>query len=416
MTVFFEKDRDRWRYDFRRQGKRYQGYCLNLDGSASSTKTEARRAEELVKAQVQKTKSVSKFTGAPTLALAFVEYARTLPPKGDRFGDDRRIQVAELLRQLGPDTMIAELPQKLPDYIAWARRQKIYVWVGGPQAKTETRIQNPRRETDRFRKDATINRYLDCLRKAVGTYCRAINPATGAPRMPWVPPIPALKEIKRIPRPVPDTDLDRIVENAAPWVADAAVLLRHMGFRKAEMLAINIDQQVDFVKSGIWLRGEDTKGLRDEFVFANAIAMKVIKRRVAEARKLKIKWLFWYTPPPRKAAEGQPHKGDQDRPPPRPIKDFYGAWRRAIKRAGLPKAYRIHDLKASFVTSISGHTKKPQDLQELARHKSFETTLNYLGVFDPDKRAAVDAMAKEVMASQAARGRSIRKRAARSGR
>lgn len=388
MTVHFDKARQHWRYDFQRKGVRYQEYCLNEDGSPCTTKGQASRAEERAKTAAQKGKVARPAPGVATLAMVFAAYAPTLPPVGDRFGDDRRSQILELGQQLGIDTPVLEVGAKLTGengYIAWARQQKVRVYAGGPKGKGKHKPARALlKEIDRLRSDSTINRYLDALRVAIGDFARQRDPATGQPRLPWVPEIPHLKEIQRIPHPVPDADIAAILAVAAPWVVDAATLIRQMGFRKTELVTVPL-AQVDLERRGIWLKGEATKGKRDEFVPANAPAMTVLRRRHAQATLLGIDTLFWWVPRSAKNAK-RPH-------PPRPIKDFKKAWKAAKRRAGLQDSgYRIHDLKASFVTAIAPHGPA-KTTQKLARHKSFATTERYLAVFDPASRDAVDRMA-----------------------
>ncbi len=58
------------------------------------------------------------------------------------------------------------------DYIAWARSQPIMVYMGGgktkaaAQERTKAKLFRPAKSWKK-RADATINRYLDCLREAL---------------------------------------------------------------------------------------------------------------------------------------------------------------------------------------------------------------------------------------------------------
>ena len=49
--------------------------------------------------------------------------------------------------------------------------------------------------------------------------------------------VPELKEPEHLPRPISDTDLQRIIEKAPPHLGEAVMLARHMGFRKAEIFS-----------------------------------------------------------------------------------------------------------------------------------------------------------------------------------
>lgn len=384
MTVHFDRRLSKWRFDFYRAKIRYQDWCLNLDGSECRNKTEALKAQERAAAKVQTSARLPKVTtGAHNLAGAMTVFADHLSP--GRHRDNQRVYVVELLKWFGAEQSLLEIEGRVAQYIAWARKQPVRVWRGGSDKKAETKKREPWADAARTRSDATINRYLDALRRAIRLYGSLPDPLTDAPRLPRMPKIPKLKEAKRIPRPVSDGDLERIIAEAAPWVVDAAVLARNMGFRRTEMLALALGQ-VDIEQRCVWLEAEGTKGNRDEKVPANATALEILSRRKAEAEALGIDTLFWYVPPSKK---NEPAKK------PQPVRSIKRAWRSAQKRAGLSHLYRFHDLKAAFVTSIAQHAA-PQDVQKLARHKDFDTTRAYLEVSSDRGRAAVDAMDKAV--------------------
>lgn len=384
MTVHFDRRLGRWRFDFWRDKVRHQDWCLNLDGTDARNKTEAVKAQERAIAKVQTGAKVPKVTpGTHVLALAVGVYVDHLSP--GRHADNQKVYVAELLGWFGADQILGEIEGRVSAYIAWARQQPIRIWRGGSAKKAESQKREPWAKAARRRSDATINRYLDALRRAIRLYGSLPDPLTGNPRLMRLPKILKLKEAKRIPRPVPDGALEQILSEAAPWIADAARLARHMGFRRTEMLAIELDQ-VDLEQRCVWLRGEKTKGRRDEMVPANDTAMEILTRRSAEARELGVDVLFWYVPPSKK---GEPEKE------PRPIRSIKRAWAAAQRRAGLDRHYRFHDLKASFVTSIARHAE-PQDVQKLARHRDFDTTRAYLEIAADRGRKAVDAMDKAV--------------------
>ena len=331
--------------------------------------------------------------GAHTLAKAMSVYMAQLSP--GKHADNQADYVAELLRWFGPSQLLMEIPGRLQGkdgYLAWARKQPVRAYVGGNRKKAEVNPAAQWKDTKRLRTDSTINRYLDCLRRAIRLYGSPIDPATDKPRMPALPAIPKLKEPKRRPRPVPDGDLERILEHATEHLVDAATLWRQMGFRRTELLRTPL-ADVDLEHEGIWLRAEDTKGDADEFVPANRIAMEVLRRRYAEAERLGIPWLFWYVPPAKRGAKPKA---------PQPIKDMGRAWAAAQKRAGIKRRYRIHDLKASFLTAAAPHSDA-RTLQRLGRHADFATTQAYLEVLDARSRAAVDAMAEAQLARKSVR-------------
>jgi len=136
--------------------------------------------------------------------------------------------------------------------------------------------------------------------------------------------------------------------------------------------------------------GRFTKANRGEFIMANTVAYKVLKRRTKEARELGIPWLFWHQ---RKRKDGKPAK-------PMPIRNIKRSWRSALKAAGIQTHHRFHDSKASFVTRIAMHANTSvKTIKELARHRDIETTLRYLEVADAEKRRAVEAIAGQAAKS-----------------
>jgi hypothetical protein len=119
------------------------------------------------------------------------------------------------------------------------RKAPVTVWIGGPDRARAERAQEAKRPVRkalaRKRSNGTINHRLNALRAALNCAWRARDPLTGKPMIPAPPLVPKLKVEEHLPRPISDADLERIGESlrpTAPHVADAAVLVRHMGFRR----------------------------------------------------------------------------------------------------------------------------------------------------------------------------------------
>lgn len=408
MTIHFDPDRRRWRFDFWRDGVRHRGYCLDQEGRPAGNKTEARRAEERIKARLQAMPGATAQARADEPIFGYAADLYLAQAAGGRHAGNQQVYMAELLRWFGPDAPIAEIEERVAAYNAWALAQPVRIWRGGARSKADPGAARLWTDAGRTRSAATQNRYLDALRRAIRLYGEIRDPATGKPRLEWLPKIPALKEIQRIPRAVSDADLETIAGAGAAHLVDAARLARHMGFRKTEMLSIELGQ-VDLANRCVWLKGEDTKGKRDEAVPANKAAMKILARRVAEARRLKIPWLFWWVPPGLDA-DGRPK-------PPRPVRNLQTAWEGAQRRAGLEHAYRFHDLKASYVTGVGRHASL-RKTQELARHRDPATTMRYLAVLDGEGRDAVEAAGRDQAraAKRKSVGDSVGETSARSGR
>lgn len=380
MTVYWNKHRQRWTYDFQAGGKRHTGYCADEQGRPAANRTEARAIETQAKAEARRQALLGpRVAGQMVLAQALA--AHLARHRGSRHLANVSAYVKELGQHFGWDTPVTAIDEPaIWRYVAWARQQPLMIYVGGPARRDKLR---PLRATAAFRPvsdgrcrtDATINRYLDCLRAALGLAARARDPVTGQARLPHLPNVPKLKVLERIPRPIRDGDLKAIIAAAPRHLANAVVLTILMGFRKAEVFALT-RQQVDPDRRGVWLRGEDTKGGRDEFIPANAPALELLQQLVSEAEAAGCDHLITY-------ARGR--DGD-----PRPVKNPKTAWRRLMRDLGL--RHRFHDTKASFVTALA-ETESAEVVRTLARHKDMATTQRYVSIVDQAKRAGVDALA-----------------------
>src|SRR6185503_12692009 len=166
MTVYFNRDRVRWVYDFRAAGQRYASYCFDLDGSASQSRRAAARAEARIRDAVERNLKLCR-TDDYSLAQAFAELTPAWQNQDD--WTNKKRYIAELLAFFGPDAVMSGIDQSwINEYIAFARGQRRKVWCGGPK-------RDPKAEVNRrfwkigagLRSAATINLYLKPLRQAL---------------------------------------------------------------------------------------------------------------------------------------------------------------------------------------------------------------------------------------------------------
>lgn len=70
-----------------------------------------------------------------------------------------------------------------------------------------------------------------------------------------------------------------------------------------------------------------------------------------------------------------------------------GAAESTLKRAGLPQNIRIHDLRHTFVSFLLAENVPPKDVQVIAGHADFSTTMDIYGHLMPgaQKEAAKKA-------------------------
>jgi len=207
---------------------------------------------------------------------------------------------------------------------------------------------------------------------------------TGLPLLAAIPKIPKLKEPDELPRPIVAENLANILAKAPAHVAEAVRLCTLMGFRLREVLTLTV-KHVDFENRGVWLRGEETKGKRGEFIPANHEALQLLRQLVKQAKERKVATLIAYK---------QGEKGKW-----RSIKSLRRAWRRTLKACGLEGQHRFHNTKATFVTAVAMNAPAAVT-QKLARHKNFETTQRYILVADKASRDAVDAIDFSVKAEK----------------
>lgn len=378
MTVYWKASRKRWLYDFEEAGQRYEGYCRDpKTGRPAASKTEALKIERTLRAAAQAAgRERLRISSVMTLTEALAAHAAR--HEGRPHFDNLRAYVLELRAWFGADTPVTAIDEaRIAAYVTWARQQPRLVYVGGPRVPRERRLERQywRPVSDGSRRsDSTINRYLDCLRAALGVAHRARDPVTGESRLPHPPAVAALNVPERIPRPIRDGDLKRILAAAPPHLAKAVLLTILMGFRKSEVFALTVDQ-VDLEGRGVWLRGEQTKGKRDEFIHASAPALELLAQLREEAIASGTPWLITYQ-----------HGRDGEL---RPIKDPKRAWARVMRDLGIN--HRFHDTKASFTTALAEQVAGPL-VQKLSRHKDFKTTLRYIDLVDQSKRAALEAL------------------------
>lgn len=378
MTVWFDKRRRRWRYDIRVAGRRYAGLCVDAEtGVGARNVTEARRCEATMRAKAIAEIGVARAASAAyTLAEAAADYAKVSAHQASWFATKRYI--AELLAFFDPSTPVEAITSdRIEAYRSWQLQQPRLVWVKTPGPAKFRALGRPAgtlKPGKGPRSAQTANHYLKALRAILRRATRSIDPETRRPRLA-VAPIVALASVpKRLPRPLTEGEITTVHGELAPHVADALELCLQFGLRKREALTLEV-ADVDLAEGGIRLRGERTKGRRDAFLPASKAGMALLERLVAQAKR-----------------EGQTHlvlyRGPQGTQPPRPVKNIGGGWRAALRRAGLERARRFHDSRAAYVTALARSAPAPV-VQELARHRDFETTLRYIRFADSAKRDAV---------------------------
>lgn len=382
MSVYLHPQRNRWVYDFEFRKKRRSGYCIDPDTNIEATnKSSARKAETKIKARIMAKADDQVLVNPNTFTFGQAASSYATQTEGTKIWVSRKTHLRELLSFFEPGTPVQAISEaRIHDYIAWSRKQTMLVWRGGPRKpqKEEREIEGMWVPSARKRTDATINRYLDCLRKVLKVASRFSDPLTGAPLLPRLPKVPKLREVERMPNPVPAATILKMMKAAPDYLKDAIMLAAFTGMRKAEMLNRTVaDYRPDL--QVLRIKGEDTKGKRDEMIPLSAAAVEVIERRIKAAKKAKVQWLFFWTD----------HAGKHHQ-----LKDPRRSWKSAVAAAGAER-YRFHDLKASFLTAVS--MVNPGLAGDLGRHKSPSTTKRYIRHADIVRKQVVEDVAAQVL-------------------
>jgi integrase len=61
------------------------------------------------------------------------------------------------------------------------------------------------------------------------------------------------------------------------------------------------------------------------------------------------------------------------------LRNMLRHFKTVLERAGLPETVRIHDLRHTFVSHMLAFGVPPKDVQEIAGHASFSTTMDIYG-------------------------------------
>ncbi len=405
MTVFNDKRRNRWSYDFRYEGQRYSGYCVNEEsGEPARNRKQALAIEEALKVRLRSGSAInSEHLHEYTVAECFSNWLDSLGNQANRHNAEDHVREFLSRPEFNPTKLLAHVSDlDIERYIQWAQQQPLKIYLGGPNARSAEKRQKQGlslwRESDRLRSNSTVNHYLATL-KAAFNYAARLR-VNGAPLLKYVPAVRKLKAPVREVRAFLDSELEALITNSGSkvnktqsgkskivqkrplpqYVIDAVLLCRLMGFRRREVIGLDI-RNIDDARKGYWLRAEETKGNRDELVLAQPDAWSILVRLREQAVMSGNTRLILARGPRGRSKEG----------PLRPIKNFRSSFDRGMKEAGFKGKYTFHNTKAAFVTAITEVTDSATT-QKLARHRDYKTTQKYIASRDGRKSAAIDAM------------------------
>lgn len=379
MTVFFDEERQRWRYDFQLEKARYARECLDASGNPVASKRAAQECEN----EARRLARISpKLIRASDLTFAQVMNDLSEIWQKEPGWDDRRRKVSELVAFFGAETAMRDIDgARIQDYIAFALRQPLRVWKGGPAHRDGKERWAPH-PSGKTRAPATVNRYLPLLRAAFKRAYNTRDPLTRERAVDELPAIAELQEMKHKARPVPDDVLSDVIETLPAHVVEALRATLFFGFRRNEIFRLKI-HNVDFDARGIRLDAQDVKNKTDAFIPGSSHAMQFMAQLVDQARDRRSTYLITWTPyrDEKKRAAAKWH----------PIKSPKTAWRTAM--AAIEKTHgrrwRWHDIRAAYITQVA-IMSGAMAAQKLARHHDFATTQGYVEVADDVMRAAAE--------------------------
>lgn len=380
MTVYFDKDRRKWRYDFWRRSVRYVGDCVDQDGAPASSKRVAVEAENIEKRKVS---IAPKLPSGPAFSLAQALADLTPVWELQASWSNKKRYVNEIGDFFGRAKLMADFDEaEVSRYVTHCITSPVMRWTGGPKRDPDD-PDNAHywRDSGRKRGPRTSNLYLGVLRKVVEHAGKVRDPITREPALREVPEVPELAFAKRKARPVPETVQSALMETLPAHVVEAIALTLFFGFRRAEVFGLQIPH-VDFDSKGINLLAEEVKDNEDAFMPGSPEAMAYLRHLVDQAIARGTMFLVTYRPYRKDPAK-------QVMVPYRPIKRPKGAWTRAMDEIEeqFGRRWRWHDMRAAFITYVA-RTSGQLAAQTLARHSEFDSTKAYIDVADEFTREA----------------------------
>lgn len=371
MTVFYNRSRKRWMYDFLSENVRHAGYCVDSNGQPVTSRRAALEAEGVKR----RATSTQPTVVASAKDLSFADSAAALLPLWERQDDwkNKKRYLRELLKFFGPQTPVRYISEaKIQDYVAFALNQKVQIWAGGSEAESKrTRLHPTRRLGSRIRSPATVNLHLHVLRQIIRRAAKSRD-EFGNPILSEVPVVPILKTPKRKARPVPDVVLTRVMSLLPAHSVKAIFLTLFFGFRQSEVFTLQ-KHQIDFAAGGIRLAAEDVKDDEDAFLPGAPDGMAFLALLAGEAELRGTNYLITLYRKGRWA----------------PLRSPRQAWSSAMKvvQEEFGRKWRWHDIRAAFITHVA-LTSGPELARTLARHSDYSTTLRYVAVADEMRREA----------------------------
>jgi integrase len=174
---------------------------------------------------------------------------------------------------------------------------------------------------------------------------------------------------------------------AADWWRALLVMAYMTGWRISELLALRRDD-LDLEAGTAITRAEDNKGKRDERVPLHPAVVEHL-HRIVGLHPAVFRWAHDQRTPWEEFGRLQREAGISLPCPER------------HEHTPACHVYGFHDLRRAFAT-VNAPRLKPEALQKLMRHKSYTTTLRYVGLANQLEKAVESMPVPEVLRAESA--------------
>ena len=164
----------------------------------------------------------------------------------------------------------------------------------------------------------------------------------------------------------------RLLENLPYETRPIFEFLLATGLRLLNVLRLRWDQ-IDLQKGTLKIESTATKGKRELILPLSEWALRILKN---QPRHIRSPYVFC-------------------RPDGKPYSHIYEGFKSALKRAGLPKSIRIHDLRHTFASWALEAGVDIGTLKELLGHATLEMVLRYAHLSLDHKKKAVNLVTLE---------------------
>ena len=164
----------------------------------------------------------------------------------------------------------------------------------------------------------------------------------------------------------------RLYSECNDWLLPFVAIALNTGLRHREILALEWDD-IDLDSQKIKVRSDNsftTKGKRNRVIPISVFLQGVLKKA---PKHITCPYIIF-------TKQG-------DSPWPTGVRSMF---KRALKRAGLPVSFRVHDLRHTFATTLAANGVDIVTIKNLLGHTDIQTTMKYLHAAPDRNKWAVE--------------------------